>query len=218
MELALAYELHTTMKNSKIKILIVLVSALVLFFVITFFQKWDVTVANKTADDYKDRVKALKKDYVKAKAECPKIIKSLQEALPELERNNLENKVLLSHKLIADCEYATKNYDSAAKHYKVLINAEPQAAMWHYLYAKSAMHDGDLGEALRASHLAVQLNRKAYEPTLLEARVLVKLNETVRAINAYQNVLKVAPYKEIKKVQDELNQLIDKHNQQSITE
>jgi tetratricopeptide (TPR) repeat protein len=216
MELALAYELHTTMKNSKIKILIVLLGALVVFFAITFFQKWDVTVANKTADDYKDRVKAIKKDYKKAKVECPKIVQSLQDALPELEKNKLEAKVFLSYKLIADCEYASKKYASAAKNYLQLIRADPQSAMWHYLYAKSSMQDGDLGEALRAAHLAVQLNRKAFEPSILEARVLAKLNETVRAIDAYQNALKIAPYKEIDTVKKELNQLIEIHNQQII--
>lgn len=215
MELALAYELHKTMKNSKIKILIVLVSALFLFFVITFFQKWDVTVANKTADDYKDKVKTLKKDYRKAKLECPAIVNALKKSLPELQKNKLENKVMLSYKLIADCEYGAKNYASAAQYYQKLIKLDPQVSNWHYLYAKSLSEDGDLGEALRSAHLAVQLNRTNFEAIILEARLLAKLNYTIRAIEAYQNALKYVPFKESKKIEKELGLLIDKHNKQS---
>ncbi len=215
MELALAYELHTIMKNSKIKLLIVLVSALILFFVITFFQKWDVTVAEKTADDYRDKVKSIKKDYAKAKAECPAIVNALKKSLPELQKNKLETKVMLSYKLIADCEYGSKNFASAAQYYQKLIRYDPQVPLWHLLYAKSVMGDGDLGEALRSAHLAVQLDRTNYEANILEARLLAKLNYTVRAIEAYQSALKHAPFKESKKVENELNLLVDKYNQQS---
>jgi tetratricopeptide (TPR) repeat protein len=218
MELALAYELHRTMKNSKLKLLIVLVSALVLFFLITFFQKWDVTVAEKTADDYKDKVKSLKKNGARAAVECPAIIKSLTKSIPELEKNKLQAKVMLSYKLIADCEFATKNYASAAQNYQRLIRFEPHFPKWHVLYAESSMADGDLGEALRSAHLAVQLDRTNFEANILEARLLAKLNYTVRAIESYQSALKVAPFKETNKVRDELNQVIDKHNQQSSIE
>ena len=215
MELALAYELHKTMKNSKIKILIVLVSAVILFFLITFFQKWDVTVAEKTADDYREKVKAIKKDYRRAKLECPAIVNALKKSLPELQKNKLANKVMLSYKLIADCEYGSKNFASAAQYYQKLIQSDPQVSNWHYLYARALMGDGDFGEALRSAHLAVQLDRTNYEANLLEARLLTKLNYTIRAIEAYQNTLKYAPFKESKKVENELNLLIDKHNQQS---
>lgn len=215
MEIALAYELHKTMRNSKIKLIIVFVSALVLFFLITFFQKWDVTVAEKTADDYKDKVKSLKKNYARATAECPAIIKSLTKSIPELEKNKLQAKVMLSYKLIADCEFAIKNYPSAAQNYQKLIRFEPHFPKWHVLYAESALADGDLGEALRAAHLAVQLDRTNFEATILEARLLSKLNYTIRAIEAYQNALKNAPFKESKNVENELNLLIDRHNQQT---
>ena len=215
MELALAYELHKTMKNSKIKILIVLVSAMILFFMITFFQKWDVTVAEKTADDYKSKVKSLKSNYANAVRECPAIIKSLKNSIPELEKNKLPAKLMLSYKLIADCEFASKHYRESAQGYQQLIRAEPHYPKWHILYAESALSDGDLGEALRAAHLAVQLDRTNFDANILEARLLSKLNYTIRAIEAYQNALKIAPFKESKNVENELNQLIDKHNQQS---
>lgn len=208
MDLGLAYELHQTMKFSKIKILIVLISALVLFFIITFSQKWGVTVAEKATTDYTAKVKSVKSDYKKAAKICPKIIKSLKDGLPELQKNKLTTKINLSYKLIADCEAASLHHEDAAMYYKKMIEAEPQVARWHVAFAESSFKANNIAEALRAIHLASQLEPKKFENRILEARMLVKAKLYSKAISTYQQALNIAPINQTENVKKELERTI----------
>ncbi len=208
MDIRLAYDLHQMKKLSKVKIIIILVSAFVLFFVITFFQKWGVTVAEKATSDYSAKVKSIKNDYKKAAKVCPKIIKSLKDGIPELEKNKLLVKLNLSYKLIADCEAASLHHEDAANYYAKLVVSEPQVARWHVAYAESLYKAGNAAEALRPAHLATQLEPKKYEFRLLEARLLAKLNQAEKAIEAYEKTLKLAPINQIQRIESERNRLI----------
>lgn len=199
------------MNKSRIKIMIVLIGAAILFFAITFFQKWGFTLAEKATSDYSAKVKSVKNNPVKAAKVCPKIIQSLQKGIPELEKNKAESKILQSYKLMADCQIAYRQYNDAAINFQKLAEAEPQVARWHAAVAESLFKAGNAGEALRVSHLAVQLDSKNFKYRLLKARILAKLNIEHRTIEAYQDAIKIAPYNEFLTTQDELNQFVLQH-------
>lgn len=196
------------MKSSKVKILIVLVSAIILFFAITFAQKWGVTVAKKGTADYTTKVKSVKNNYKMAAKVCPSIIKSLKKGLPELEKNKLTAKIHLSYKLMADCESASLHHADAAMYYQKLIEVEPQVARWHVAFAESSFRADNLGEGLRAVHLATQLDPKKFEYRLLEARMLAKAKLYSKAIPTYHTALKMAPINQTENIQKELERII----------
>lgn len=208
MDIGLALELHKTMKISKLKILLVLAGAAVLFFVITFTQKWGVTVAEKTTTDYSAKVKSVKNNYKMASKLCPSIIQSLKKGLPELEKNKVTAKINLTYKLIADCESYSLHHAEAASYYKMLIDAEPQVARWHATFAESSFRANNLGEGLRAIHLATQLDPKKFEYKLLEARMLSKAKLYSKAISAYDIALKIAPIHHVENIKKELERVI----------
>lgn len=199
------------MKLTRPKILLILISVIIIFFAFTFYQKWGVTIAEKKTTDYKSIVKKLKKDghFLHAKNECPSIISKLKEGIPELQKNNLKIKVLLNYKLIADCQYAMQDYKKSASNYEKLIVADPQESRWYEAFALALYGDENYGEALRFSHLAVQLSPRRYKNLILEARVLSKLNLPMRAIETYQEAISVAPYKKVRMVKKELNALLE---------
>lgn len=213
MDIGLAIDLQENMKNSRIKIIIILLSAVVIFFAITFFQKWGFTLAEKATSDYSAKVKSVKNNPIKAAKICPSVIQSLQQGIPELQKNNAQAKILQSYKLIAECQIAYRQFYAAALNYQKLAEAEPQVARWHGLVAESYLNSGNAGEALRVSHLAVQLDPKNFKYRLLEARILAKLNITNRAILAYQEAIKIAPYDDYIATQNELNQLVMRNQQ-----
>lgn len=208
MDIGLALELHNMMKISKLKILLILVAAAILFFVITFSQKWGVTVAEKTTSDYTAKVKSIKNNYKLAAKICPGIIKSLKNGLPELEKNKLNVKINLSYKLMADCEAASLHHADAAMYYKKLIEAEPQVARWHVAFAESSFRANNIAESLRAVHLATQLDPKRLEYRLLEARMLAKSKLYGKAIIAYKGVLNLAPATQTESIKMELERVI----------
>lgn len=213
MDIGLAIDLHNTMKNSRIKIIIILLGAVIIFFAITFFQKWGLTLAEKATSDYSAKVKSVKNNPIKAAKICPSIIQSLQQGIPELQKNKAEAKILQSYKLMADCQTAYRQFHAAALNYQKLAEFEPQVARWHALVAESFFKAGNAGEALRVSHLAVQLDSKNFKYRLLEARILAKLKITNRAILAYQEAIKIAPYNDYIATQNELNQLVLQNQQ-----
>jgi Flp pilus assembly protein TadD len=196
------------MKFSRAKLLFGLIAVMLCFFVITFFQKWDTTVAQKNTEDFSPVVKSLKTNYLQAIKQCPVIIKKLEKGLSEFEKNKVESQILKSNKLIADCQMASRQYDAAAQSYKKLSVVEPQVARWHALIAENLVNAKKFGEALPISHLAVQLEPTNFSYRLLEARILAKLKLINRAVKAYREAIKVAPYNDFVALQEELNQLI----------
>lgn len=196
------------MKFSRVKLVFGVIAVMLCFFVITFFQKWGTTVAQKNTDDFAPIVKSLKNNYQQAAKQCPAIIKKLEKGLPDFEKNKVLDQILKSHKLIADCLMASRQFDAAAQSYKKLRDAEPQVARWHALIAENLVNSKKLGEALPVSHLAVQLEPTNFKYRLLEARILAQLKLINRAVDAYRNTIKIAPYDDFLAVQAELDQLI----------
>jgi tetratricopeptide (TPR) repeat protein len=196
------------MKSNRIKLIVGLIAVLLCFFAITFSKNWGTAVAEKNTEDFAPTVKSLKGNYLQAVNQCPKIIKKLEKGLPELQKNNASGQLLKSYKLIADCQAASRQFEVAAKSYTKLLEAEPQVARWHAMVAENLLNANKLGDALPASHLAVQLEPNDFNYRLLEARVLAKLKLTNRAIAAYHEAIRIAPYTEFEKTQAELDLLI----------
>lgn len=202
------------MKIQRSKILIILFSAIIVFFAYTFSKNWGVTLAEKNTTDYQAKVNEIKDNMLAAKRECPSIVKKLEADLPELQKNQRQQKIWLNYKLIADCQLAARNFKQAKQYYWRLIRDFPQDATLYERFAYVNYEDENYGDALRFSHLSIQLNPKQYKSRLLEARVLARLNKTVSAIEAYQEALKVTPYKKKPEVEKELNHLIELNNLQ----
>ena len=195
------------MISKRNKFIFIVFATLLSFFAITYFKNWGSVVAEKKTDDYVPKVKALMHDSKLAAKECPKIIKVLEQGIAELKNNNHQDKVNMSYKLIADCYYAAQQYKAAAKSYAQLSMSEPQVPRWYSKQAESLLLAGDYGSALPKAHLASQLDTNA-DTYLLEARILNKLNLHNKAIQRYQDAIKVANYDQLLIAQSELKALL----------
>lgn len=195
------------MISKRKKIIFIVTATLLSFFAITYFKNWGSVVAEKKTDDYAPKVKALMTDRVRAARECPKIIKVLEQGISELKKNNHPDKVNMSYKLIADCYFAAHQYRQAAKSYAQLSLAEPQVPRWYYKQAESLTLADDFGAALPKAHLASQLDTNA-DTYILEARILSKLKLHNKAVQRYQDAIKVANYQQLLVAQTELKALL----------
>ena len=195
------------MTSKRNKIIFIVFATVLSFFAITYFKNWGSVVAEKKTDDYAPKVKALMNDRAQAAKECPKIIKVLEQGINELKKNNHPDKVNMSYKLISDCYFAAHQFKAAAQSYAQLSMAEPQVPRWYYKQAESLMLAEDYGSALPKAHLASQLGTDA-DTYILEARILNKLKLHNKAIQRYQDAIKVANYQQLLTAQAELKALL----------
>lgn len=185
------------------------VVVVVIFFATTFSKNWGTAVSENLLEKYKPEVKALKSDKSLASAKCPMIIKKLERGLPELAKSQDKTQVPQAKKLIADCAFASGQYDKSVEFYKQLSRFEPNVARWHALVAESYLKMRKPGDALKPSILATQLDPNDFGNRLLNARVLVSLKLRNRAVDAYTQAIKVAPYDQIEPTKKELARFLE---------
>lgn len=190
-------------------ILLGTIAVIFLFFASTYLKNWDATIAEKTTEDLTPKVKAAIRDFKTARNECPKLVKRLQESIASLGKKESVIKKLKATKLIAECQMAARQYDSAAEYYGKLAEAEPQVARWHGLMTEALFNSGRYEEAIRIGRLAVQLDPKEYQWRRQEARILAKLGLFKRADKAFQAAIKIAPYEEIERIKAEYARFLD---------
>lgn len=198
------------LKNKKIVLGGVLV--VLIFFISTFTKNWGTAVTGNLVEKYKPEVKLLKKNPEAAIQKCPVIIHKLETGMPELAKNKDPIQIQIAYKLIADCSFASKNYEKSIEYYKKLSVYEPDYPRWHALVAESFMNMGKYGDALHFSVLATQLEPASFEFKRLNARVLAKLKLTNRAIDAYVQAIKIAPYDDIEPTKRELEKFVEDNN------
>lgn len=194
------------------------VGALIMFFLATFSTQWGSAVGKKYLDEASPKVKLLKDNYLQALTSCPNIIKKLNAGIPELEKQGNAMDVLKSHKLIYDCQIATKQYKEAVNSLSKLIQAEPQVARWHGLSAEALYKSKSYSESLRTAHLASQLDPENYKWPYLEAKNLVKLNLFRKAERAYKHAIKLAPIDKARELVTEYEQVQIMQKEASISE
>lgn len=197
------------------KILLIFIAAIAIFFVVTYASQWGPAVATSKTKNYAEEIKKLKNNPVEAAAQCPTMIKNIKDEISTLGKKLSRNDLVLKQKMIADCALASKDYKTAIANYQKVINAGPNFPKPYVLYSQALEGSGDLGNALRYAHLAVQLAPNKYYTRVTEARLLAKLNKTVKAIDAYQATLKVAPYKKAPEIRQELDRLVLSYNLES---
>ncbi len=190
-------------------LLLLFIAVVVMFFLSTFSNQWGVTNSKKYLNDLTPIVKKIKNNLIESKEKCPKIIKKLEQGIPEFEEKAMEIEKLKSYKLIYDCEYASNNYKNAAISLEKLINAEPQVAKWHGLIAEVYLKNGQLAASARKAHLASQLEPNNFEWKLTKARALFKLNQFDNAIKAYKSAIEVVPYEKSKELVTEYEQVLE---------
>ena len=194
------------------------VSALVMFFLATFSSQWGGAVGKKYLDEVSPKVKLLKDNYMQALSSCPNIIKKLNAGIPELEKQGNTKDVLKSQKLIYDCQFATKQFADSVKTVEKLIQIEPQSPMLHGLRAEALNKDKKYVESLRAAHLASQLQPENYKWPHLEAKNLVKLKLFKKAEKAYKHAIKIAPIDKARELVTEYEQVQIMQKEASISE
>lgn len=188
-------------------LMLIAAGVLVMFFLTTFSKQWGGAVGKKYLDEATPKVKALKDNYPQAISSCPSIIKKLNAGIPELEKQGNTMDVMKSHKLIYDCQLATKQYEDAVKSLRVFIKAEPQTARWHGLSADALNKDKKYVESLRSAHLASQLQPENYKWPHLEAKNLVELKLYKKAEKAYKKAIKLAPIDKARELVAEYEQV-----------
>ena len=181
---------------------------LVIFFVTTFSKNWGPAISENLLEKMKPEVKRLQADPKEAIVLCPPIIKRLEAGIAELAKSKDPNQVQLANKLIADCAFTAKDYSKSLEYYKKLSQFEPNVARWYSLIAESLFFSNKAADALHYTVLATQLDPERFEYRLLNARVLAKLALKNRAIQAYTQAIKMAPFDKIESTKAELELLI----------
>lgn len=194
--------------NKKQRLLLGGVLVVVIFFVTTFSKNWGPAVSENLLEKLKPEVIKLQNDPQAAAAVCPQIITKLEAGIPELSKGKDPNQVQLANKLIADCAFAAKNYSKSLEYYRKLSRYEPNVARWYALVAESMFLSNNAADALHYSVLATQLDPEKFEYRLLNARVLAKLELKNRAIQAYTQAIKLAPFDKISITKAELQLLV----------
>lgn len=179
-----------------------------IFFAATFFKNWGTAVSENLLEKYKPEVGALQKKPELAKVKCKAIVTKLKSHLSELAKSKDKLQVPLAYKLIADCSFASGEYSESASFYKKLVEFEPNAGTWHAKLAESYLKAGDAGEALAPSILATQLAPRDFRIRRLNARILAELGLRNRAIAAYAEAIRIAPYKMIEPTKAELQKVL----------
>lgn len=196
------------------KILLILVAVIAVFFIFTYADQWGGAVATSKTANYKQKIKSFRDNPIQASAECPTMIKNLQNEISQLKKDKKgsSSKIIINKKLIADCALASHNFKMAIKYYQMLIQEKANIGNIYRLFAKALLGDGDISSALRYSHLAVQLDPNDFKSQILEARILSKLGKNMASIRAYQTALKIAPYKKVEDVKKELTEVVNRYN------
>lgn len=182
---------------------------IVVFFGITFSKNWGTAVSENLLEKYKPEVKGLKNNRELALSRCPVIIKKLEKGLPELSKSKDKTQMPQAQKLIADCAFAAGDYQKSLDYYKQLSNFEPNVSRWHVLIAESFLGMKKPGDALQRATLATQLDPNDFEIRLLHARVLAKLALKNRAVEAYAQAIRIAPYDQIAITKMELADFVE---------
>ncbi|TXI37741.1 MAG: hypothetical protein E6Q51_02635 [Methylophilus methylotrophus] len=210
--------------TKKTKLLLGGVFVVMIFFITTFLKNWGTAVSENLLEKYKPEVKALKEKPELAKAKCPGIQAKLKKHIPELAKSKDKIQVPTAYKLIADCAYASDDYPEAVVYYRKLAEFEPNTAVWHaklaetYLKLAQSGEPDAVGDALAPSTLATQLSPEDFRIRRLQARVLAALGLRNRAINAYAEAIRIAPYKMIAETKRELQDFLAKSNDESSLE
>lgn len=192
--------------TNKSKIKFGIFAIVVCFVIATSMKNWGPATANVGVEKYKEIIKDYKKNPALAKKNCPKIIQKLESGIPELQKNGLKDKVMLSDKLIADCHYYAQDYEKAAKDYRKMVKYEPQSAFWHFRVAQALFKAGKAADALPIIHLASQLSDNA-DIWLLKAEIQTTLNLPNNAIDSYQSAIKNGNAEQIQKAQNAIHKL-----------
>lgn len=199
------------------KIAIILFAALLIFVLFTYVDQWSGAVAKNKTKDYPAKITKLAGNTTEAKKKCPQMISNLKTEIKQLAKKGNRDKITINEKLIADCALTSEDYRTAITYYQKLITKSANTGLLYRLYARALQGDGNLSSALRYSHLAVQLEPESFKNRVLEARVLAELKETVKAIESYQEALKLVPYRKVTTVRNELDALIDEYNLRQVT-
>lgn len=208
--------------TKKTKLLLGGLFVMVIFFTATFFKNWGTAVSESILEKHKPEVESLVKSPELAKVKCPAIQSKLEKHIPDLVKSQNKTQVPLAHKLIADCAFAAGAYKDAADSYKKLSEFEPNSAVWHAQIAQSYYKLGQTGDedaygdALSPSILATQLAPQDFKIRRLNARILAALGLKNRAIDAYAEAIRIAPYKMIAPTKKELSDFLETERDDSV--
>lgn len=195
---------------NKKKLLVGGVLVFIVFFSITFIKNWGVAVSGNLVEKYAPVIKALKNDPKAARLQCPEMIAKLEKSLPELELSKDKLQKPRAQKLIADCAFAAGDYNKAIVYLKQLYVLDPNNAQWYWKIADTYTRAGKFGESLHYARLSTQLDPQNFNYQLLYARILAKLGLKNRAVTAYAQAVKVAPFDKIEPTKQELARFVDK--------
>lgn len=200
--------------SKKTKLLLGGLFVVMIFFITTFMKNWGTAVSENLLEKYKPDVKSFKERPDLARAKCPSIQASLKKHIPELAKSQDKIQVPTAYKLIADCAYASGDYSEAVVYYQRLAEFEPNTSVWHaklaetYLKLAQSGEPDAVGDALAPSTLATQLSPEDFRIRRLHARVLAALGLRNRAIDAYAQAIRIAPYKMITETKKELQDFL----------
>lgn len=183
------------------------ISALIMFFLVTFSKQWGGAVGINTLEKYGPIVKQIKNDTRLAKQQCPTIMPKLKEGIANFEKEGKSKETIKSYKLLFDCQNASELYDDAEKSLAKLIQAEPQAGILHGWHAEILQKKKRYMEAAKAAHLATQIEPENYKWHALEARNLMRNGDLYRSLIAYKEAINKAPYDEKKSLANEAEQV-----------
>lgn len=183
--------------NKKHKLLLGGLLVVVVFFVTTFSKNWGTAVSGNQLEKYRPVVRELKEHRVQARKLCPDIIAHLEVSLTELGKSQDRTQLPIAQKLIAQCAQYSGAHAKALQYYQALTQFEPNNARWYANVAETYMALGRPGEALQPSVLATQLAPADFKTRLLNAQILAQLHLRNRAIEAYREAIKIAPYDEL---------------------
>lgn len=195
---------------NKKKWLIVGVLVFIVFFSITFIKNWSVAVSGNLVEKYAPVIKGFKNDPKAARIHCPEMIANLEKSLPELALSKDKLQKPRAQKLIADCAFAIGDYEKAIVYLKALYTLDPNNAQWYWKIADAYTRTGKFGESLNYARLSTQLDPQNFKYNLLHARILAKLGLKNRAVSAYAQTIKVAPFDKIEPTKKELARFIDR--------
>lgn len=192
--------------NNKFKIKFVILAIVVCFVIATTIKNWGPAVAKVDVEKFTPIVKGLKQQPKDAQKKCPEIIRKLKSGIPDLQKNGIKDKVILSEKLIADCYFYSEDYPKAAEGFRKMVQYEPQVPKWHYKEAQALFKAGKASEALPIIHLASQLDDNP-EIWMLKAEIQTALNLPNNAIESYQEAMKTGNFEHIQKAQNAIREL-----------
>lgn len=188
--------------KNKILLTVGAVGVVVVFFAATSMKHWGPA---RAASDFDVLFKAMQEDARKAPYPvCEAKDERFVGILAELQAAGKTDLYGRGLRVLADCRMAMKRYDPAAQTLTKLMELEPQNGFRHGEIARAYSRAKKHNQAIRAAHLAVQLNPEVWQSHQLKAEVLVAAGRHAEGLESYQRALQyVTPDK-----QEEIEQQI----------